>query len=88
MASRAGGLSVHPAIGAVGVSICRRERGALPVVDCHDLTYTARQERSGYLERHFPELALLAEIERLEDRLGKYKYWCAGARRLRAAGAA
>ena len=49
---------------------------------CHDLTYTAQQERSGSFERIFPTLALLAEVEKLEARLGKYKYWCAGARRL------
>ena len=71
--------------------LCRRRCGCLYLPPgtrcfacrhCHDLTYAARQERSGYIERNFPELALLEEIEKVERQLRKYKYWCAGARHL------
>lgn len=43
---------------------------------CHDLSYEARQDTStAYIRRHFPQLALLANAERVERRFKACRRW-------------
>lgn len=51
---------------------------------CHDLSYAARQNRhSSQVSRKLaPGLTLMARAEKLERRMGRYRYWCKGKLRL------